>query len=447
MHPASAANVVGPPFSNLRSQTVPSRPIAYRARYCIPLAGEQLARGTDTLSRQPHVLENVVIVVHEGVIASVDTWQRCTLPAGTTVHDLGDVCLVPPVSNAHTHLQLSSLEGKTLWNAGFTPWLRSLIPLLAEPLNTETLARHVEHMLGAGTACVGDYTGHNIGMVNRVLHAHGLDSLYFAEWFGFDHAPWNEKIAAADPASKYCHLPPVVAALVAANHTMPPVAAFTPAGASLTQAVIVPAGHALYSTQLEFLQQSSLYCQQQGLPFSIHLAESIDEEQALCTGTGPLVELYAERVLPHGWRAPMLRPVEAAAHGGLLGAHTLAVHGVQCSAADAELLAQSHTALCLCPRSNSVLGVGSPPVPLLMAAGVPLCLGTDSLASAPSLNVWDDAHTLWTEQNIPPAALLRMLTVNGASCLQRKQWGSLEKGKKWGYCTLPEAWRADFAIV
>lgn len=426
---------------------MPNSPIAYRARYCIPLAGEQLARGAGALSCQPLVLENAVIVVREGVIESVDTWQRCTLPAGTTVHDLGDVCLVPPVINAHTHLQLTSLEGKTLWNVGFTPWLRSLIPLLAEPLNTETLARHVEHMLGAGTACVGDYTGHNIGMVNGVLHTHGLDALYFAEWFGFDHAPWNKQQNTAKPANKYCHLPPVVAALVAASLIMPPAAAFTPAEARLAQATIAPAGHALYSTQLEFLQQSHRHCQQQGLPFSIHLAESIDEEQALCTGTGPLVELYAERVLPKGWRAPMLRPVEAAAQWGLLGPHTLAVHGVQCSAADAELLAQSHTALCLCPRSNSVLGVGSAPVPLLMAAGVPLCLGTDGLTSAPSLNVWDDAHTLWTEQNIPPAALLRMLTINGASCLQRKQWGSLEKGKKWAYCTLPEAWRPDFSIV
>lgn len=405
---------------------MPTHPIAYRARYCIPLAGESPARGTAALVRPPRVLENAVVVVHKGHILDVGTWKHTHLPAGTQVHDAGDVCLIPPVINAHTHLQLSSLAGKTLWHAGFVPWLRSLIPLLAQPLDPHMLTRQVQAMAAHGTACVGDYTGHNMGQVHAALHAQGLDALYFAEWFGFAHAPWNTPTSTA-----YSHMPPAVAALLAANTTVP-------------HSTIAPAGHALYSTQPDFLQRSHSYCRQHNMPFSLHLAESPEEDAALSTGTGPLVDLYAERVLPHGWRAPGLRPVPAAAQWGLLGPNTLAIHGVQCNAADRQLLAHSQTALCLCPRSNTMLQVGTAPVPELMAAGITLCLGTDGLTSVPSLNVWEDAHMLWTEQHIAPAALLRMLTVNGAHCLHQYQRGSLEKGKRWAYCTLPTAWEKDF---
>lgn len=427
-------------------------PIAYRARYCIPLTGEQLARSPESLTRPPRVLENAVILVSNGTILSVDTWSHCHLPAGTHIHDAGDVCLVPPVINAHTHVQLSSLAGKTLWHAGFVPWLRSLIPLLAEPLDSHALEQAVQDMAASGTACVGDFTGHNLGLVHAALRAHGLDAVHFAEWFGFSHAAWNKVpargsgagggVASAgagegDGAEKYSHLPPVVAALLAKRQAE---------AKPLLDATIAPAGHALYSTQPEFLQHSHHYCQQQGLAFSLHLAESPEEEEALCSGTGPLVDLYAERVLPAGWRAPALRPVETASRWGLLGPHTLAVHGVRCNAADRHILAQSHTALCLCPRSNHILQVGTAPVAAHMAAGVPLCIGTDGLSSSPSLNVWEEAHVLWTEQSIAPAALLRMLTVNGAQCLRQQQWGNLEKGKKWAYCTLPAAWESDFGL-
>jgi aminodeoxyfutalosine deaminase len=76
--------------------------------------------------------------------------------------------------------------------------------------------------------------------------------------------------------------------------------------------------------------------------------------------------------------------------GGLLGPATLAVHGVQLTPADAALLKERGVTICLCPRSNERLAVGTAPVHLFTKLGIPLCLGTDSLASNDSLSLWDE---------------------------------------------------------
>jgi cytosine/adenosine deaminase-related metal-dependent hydrolase len=72
----------------------------------------------------------------------------------------------------------------------------------------------------------------------------------------------------------------------------------------------------------------------------------------------------------------------------------------------------------LCPRSNLHIEVLLPPLPQLLAAGVRPALGTDSLASSPSLDVLDEARALLARfPRVAPRVLLAMATSFGAEAL------------------------------
>jgi cytosine/adenosine deaminase-related metal-dependent hydrolase len=70
-------------------------------------------------------------------------------------------------------------------------------------------------------------------------------------------------------------------------------------------------------------------------------------------------------------------------------------------------------------------------VPDLLDAGVPLCLGTDSLASVDTLDLIDDAVTLHEEfPELDPAVIVEMATAGGARALGLAGLGTLAPGMR-----------------
>ena len=363
-----------------------------------------------------------MLLVSNGLVEDVLPWKSARLPAGALVRDVGPVCLMPACVNAHAHIQLSWLAGRTLWGKGFAAWLASMIPQLGAAPASEVAAaieNACESLAAAGTSHVGDVGGSLRGaltLVDRNCRAAGVGVSHFCEWFGFgppfmdDKGPWpprcRDELAAATELAGRC----------------------------------VPAGHALYSTAPEALRAAREYCARNNAVFSFHLAESPEESQLLLTGDGPLYDCYAGAVLPDGWRPPGMRPLAYAASLGLLGPGALAVHGVQLDAQEVEALAAGGAALCLCPRSNRNLGVGAPPARALMESGALLCLGTDGLTSNTDLDVRREAVYLRESLDVPPEALIRLLTVNGAAALGLSDAGvgRLTPGGPAAFCILPE---------
>ncbi|MDR2743837.1 MAG: amidohydrolase family protein [Desulfovibrio sp.] len=393
-----------------------------RAKTMITLAGETPARGRELFAPLKKI-DNGALVVRGGVVESALPWPECMPPPGARVRDLGEVCLAPACFNAHAHVNLSHMAGRTVRHRGFAAWLASLIQLLGEPPAPEAhklaLRNACADMAGAGTAHVGDFCGSipaNPGpeAVDEAGRANGLSMTHFCEWLGFS-PPLNDGI-----------------------HPWPPHCRTALAGGPL-QDRAAPCGHALYSTAPQTLRAVRRFCARQGKVFAFHFAESPEEVQMLADGDGLLKDLCAGRLLPENWRAPGMRPLAYAESLGLLGPGVLAVHGVRLNADEAARLAASGAALCLCPRSNSNLGLGVPPVRKLADSGVLLCLGTDGLVSNDDLDVRREAVYLRETLDMPPEALVRFLTVNGAAALGLENAGQLTPGNAADFCILPES--------
>src|SRR5262249_55866348 len=81
-------------------------------------------------------------------------------------------------------------------------------------------------------------------------------------------------------------------------------------------------------------------------------------------------------------------PVKVLRDTGLLGPGTVLAHGVHLDDPDIARVAASGPAVAHCPGSNQKLGSGFARPPELLAAGVPVALGSDGAASANDLDVW-----------------------------------------------------------
>jgi cytosine/adenosine deaminase-related metal-dependent hydrolase len=194
--------------------------------------------------------------------------------------------------------------------------------------------------------------------------------------------------------------------------------------------------HAPYTCSAELYAA----CSELGLPVATHLAESRAEEEWLASGTGawePFADMLAEPIGESG--------IRHLARHGVLNSRLVAAHCVMVDDDEVELLAESGVAVAHCPRSNALLGCGVAPLAQLRAAGLRVGLGTDSPASAPSFDMFDElraavmgarARELRSDA-LTAAGALELATLGSARALGLEaEIGSLTPGK-----------RADLAVV
>ena len=321
---------------------------------------------------------------------------------GGAVRDLGPGVLLPGLVNAHCHLELSHLCGVAPFGEGFVPWVESVVAardrIGEEEVEAKT-AGAIAALEGRGTVAVGDVS-------NRLAHlgslaASGLESVVFLEVLAWDPARAVETERWIDERL---------------------------AGARKQSGVEVRlAAHAPHSVSPGLLRRLVA----RGGIDAIHLAESPEESRFLESGGGAWAEFLARRGFAHvPFTPPGTSPVRYADEVGLLGPGLVAAHAVQVEAADREILSRRGVSVVLCPRSNRNLGVGTADVPALLASGVRLCLGTDSLASVETLDVLDDAVLLARQfPELDPAAIVRMATAGGAEALGFEDLGTVAPGK------------------
>lgn len=337
--------------------------------------------------------------------------------------------LMPGLVNAHTHLQYTGFAhlGQVRY-AGFEDWSRAFDEVYAERFQTEdwygAATAGAEMALRSGTTTIADICT-DIEAFTAIRDT-GLSGCTYYEIMGWDWGQWQQH---------------------GREHEIGRIKEAVSMRTANARVGISP--HAPYSLDTPVLADVASLARWFELPSHTHLAESTYEDAYYRTGEGPLadfVETFGRQfeILREGGTG--LSSAEFARSVDLVGEGCHVAHGIYLGGSDRALLRDSRTPVALCPRSNAVIGLDPAPIADYLREGSPICVGTDSLASSPSLDLLEDVRLLRdlaVEQGYTSADLSRRLvaaaTIGGARALRTKTGrqgvGSLESGK-----------RADFAV-
>jgi len=362
-----------------------------KGRYVVPATGE--------------VIENGGLRFRDG---RIEEFLRGSGDATGRALDYGDAVILPGLANAHTHLELSHLRGVVSPTSDFSEWLLRLVRATSEPSPsqkevTESTRRGVAESLAAGTTAVGDITR---------------------------HPAWTRPVIADSPLRGVSF-----GEIIAIGTRRDLLAARLAAAEAQTASSRVRAGlspHAPYTVEPDALRTCARRAASKDAPLCIHLAETRDEERFTRSATGPLAELlrtlgvWDQRIAPTD-----LSPIELADAVGLLTPRTVIAHANYVSDPDLDLLARRSVSVAYCPRTHAAFGHAPHRFADMLARGINVCLGTDSLASNPSLSILEEMRFLRRQHpHVPPAQWLTMATRNGAHALGLSDTvGSLEPGK------------------
>lgn len=347
-----------------------------------------------------------MLIATDGRIAAVGPEGEVPEPPGVTTERCSGA-LLPGLINAHTHLELSGMEGQAA-AADFPAWISQIIALKAARTHTDFLdaARQgLRDCWAAGVTTVAD-TGDS-GAVIEALAEAGGSGIAYHEVFG-PHPDQAEN------------------AISGARHRLEELRRF--AGPRVRLGL---SPHAPYSVSGPLYAGVASLARALGMPLAVHIAESREESLLLQKGTGGFAEMWRARGIPLP-EAPGRSPVEWLDMHGVLGPGTLCIHVVTVNEPDLDRLAGRGVAIAHCPRSNRHHGHGSAPLAAMIQRELPIGVGTDSVASVAPLDLLAEVRAARRLAGITADAALHLATVGAARALGLDpEIGSLTPGK-WG---------------
>ena len=378
-------------------------PLTLRARYIFPVEGTPL--------------RDACLTIERGRIGWIGPAEERAPDL-----DLGNTAILPGFVNAHTPLELARL-GDSPSDGGAAEggvetedevaWLKKVVRSRREgslEILRENAKRNVRSCVEAGTTLVADTT--TAGVSWYAVASSPLRGIVFAELIGLKRSRGLETYADAWT-------------WVSSLNAQAQLAADCRTGLS---------PHAPYSTA-GWLYHRAVASR---LPLSTHLAEMPEELRILKTRDGPLRDFLEDLgAWDDEWEPISDHPADYVRKGGLRNADWILAHGNYFDPSDfwqfrPEAGPDGHrVAIAYCPRTHARFGHAPHPYRGLLERGAIVCLGTDSLASNPSLSVLDEIRFLHGRDGaLSGDLLLTMATLFGAWALRAEaSTGSLKVGK------------------
>lgn len=365
-------------------------------------------------------VEHGAILVKDGRVVAVGERARVLKENPCDeVHDFSDALLMPGLVNLHGHFECAAFDFLATEPTSFSQWLGGIIQAGRGMERDDWLRaarKGIADSLAAGITCSADITRSGAGL--QAAYEAGMPALIYLEVVAVDASNLMETVVGLLERLKSSE---PVAEAGAQRLGLSPHSSYTLTGAALKACADI--------------------ARQYTLPLSMHLAETADEVELVRSGSGALARVISERlsleVIAAGGSGST--PAEFLDGLGLVNNSLIAAHGVWLSEDDIVLMRQKGAAIAVCPTSNELLNVGEAPIASFVAHGLSFGIGTDSIASNPSFDLFVEARKVraickrqgGAASKLNSQALVEKLTIEAARVLGfNDDLGSIEAGKR-----------------
>lgn len=355
-------------------------------------------------------------------VGSPDEIDTLDLPESTTLLNLPNQIIIPALVNAHTHLDLTHIGPQPHDPlGGFVPWLDMIRAnrLLDNEEIKASVNLGIQKSLAGGTIAVGDIAG----APNAILKDIPITTLAQSPMLGTSYL---EFFGIGTTAST------IITTLQDYLDTNFDRIQSQLQGTGVTMGL---SPHATNTISISVYEWAAKSAKQYNIPLCTHLAETLEEREFISQGTGTqrgFLErfgIWDDSILEEIGQGdhPITHLLPVLKQQPILCAHVndAPSHEPNSSFGDTiAQLAQTQTSVAYCPRAHTYFGhydkLGPHPFPLMLAAGINVCLGTDSIVNLDTedrITTLDDMRLLSTRDHTDMHTLLAMTTTNPAKAL------------------------------
>jgi len=382
----------------------------YRARRVLPMSSPPIEDGG--------------IAVRGSEILAVEKWDDLSREhPGALREDLGEVILLPGLINAHCHLDYTMMRGALFGSESFSAWIQRLNAIrrsLDQSDYLEAITQGLEELREWGCTTVL-----NIESFPELVPF--LPESPLRTWWFLEVMDVRSRLQSGE-------------ALAGA------ISFFEQAGEGMGGFGISP--HAPYTASSDLYALVKLYGEKYRLPICTHLAESEEEMAMFSRREGPLYD-FLDSIGRSMEDCGGTTPVQLVLGNGLLPGGSLLVHMNFLTEADRVLLRASAGCYPVihCPRTHQYFD--RPPFDLgfFLESGIPVLLGTDSLASNQDLNMFAEMRAMADSfQGLDPLRVISMASLFPAAAIGRRgRLGELSAGAVADFLTVPDEGGGDIA--